>query len=178
MHSTNQPASQPVFGYKIVCMWKLQTRLFCRHVATISMEYSFVWRNWKQVELSTFGRDAGCSKLLSWGTRCDHCKTSISIYQKKALGELYRLLPLSSCMFNVCMSYAHYHFFPYNWTKMWRCSVCTAPTWKVNIFAFFPYNWMKMRRRSACTALTRKVNIFAWRPFSGTNSGMTFQYLL
>ena len=57
-------------------------------------------------------RDAGRSKLLSWGARCDHLKTSISIYQKKALGELYWALPLSSCAFNVCVSYAHFHFFP------------------------------------------------------------------
>ena len=35
------------------------------------------------------------------------------IYQKKALDELYRAVPLSSCAFNVCVSYAHFNFFPY-----------------------------------------------------------------
>ena len=98
--------------------------------------------------------DAGCSKLLSWVARCDRLKTSISTYQKKALGEPYRVVPLSSCTFNVCVSYAHFNFSRTN------------------------FNWTKMRRRSVCTALTWKVKIFAWRPFSETNCGMAFQYLL
>ena len=34
------------------------------------------------------------------------------MYQKKAFGELYRALPLSSCAFNVCVSYSHVSFFP------------------------------------------------------------------
>ena len=74
-------------------------------------------------------RDAGHSKVLSWDACCDHLKTSISIYQKKALGELYRALPLSSCTFNVCVSYAHFHFFPYkfqlNENAKALCLYCT-----------------------------------------------------
>ena len=45
----------------------------------------------------------------------------ISIYQKKALGELYRALPLSSCAFNVCVSYAHFHFFPIQISTERKC---------------------------------------------------------
>ena len=36
---------------------------------------------------------------------------AISIYQKKAFVELYRVLPHTSCTFNVCVSYANFHFF-------------------------------------------------------------------
>ena len=95
----------------------------------------------------------GDSKLLSWGTRCDHHKTSISNYQKKAFGEVYRALQLSSCEFNVCISYAHFHFFLYKYHL------------KENAKAL-----------SVCTELTQKVQIVPWRPFSRTNCGMTFQY--
>ena len=74
-------------------------------------------------------RDAGCPKLLSWGARCDHRKSSIFIYQKKAFGELYRVLPLSSRTFNVCISYAHFNFFPYkfqlNENAKALCLYCT-----------------------------------------------------
>ena len=69
-------------------------------------------------------RDAGRSKL--WGARCDHRKTSTSIYQKKAF---YRALPLSSCAFNVCVSYDNFHFFPYkfqlNENAKALCLYCT-----------------------------------------------------
>ena len=54
--------------------------------------------------------DAGRSKLLSSSASCDLCKSPISILQKKAIGELYRVIPFSSCAFNVRGSYAH---FPY-----------------------------------------------------------------
>ena len=37
----------------------------------------------------------------------------ISILEKKAIGELYPVIPVSSCAFNVCGSYAHFNFFPY-----------------------------------------------------------------
>ena len=51
------------------------------------------------------------------------------MYQKKALGELYRALPLSSRTFNVCISYAHYYFFPYkfqlNENAKALCLYCT-----------------------------------------------------
>ena len=74
-------------------------------------------------------RDAGRSKLLSRGARCDHLKTSISIYQKKAFGGLYRALPLCSCAFNVCGSYAHFNVFPYkfqlNENAKALCLYCT-----------------------------------------------------
>ena len=50
------------------------------------------------------------------------------IYQKK-VGELYRVLPLSSCSFNVCVSYGHFHFFPYkfqlNENAKALCLYCT-----------------------------------------------------
>ena len=51
------------------------------------------------------------------------------IYQKKALGELYRALPLSSRTSNVCISYAHFNFFPYkfqlNENAKALCLYCT-----------------------------------------------------
>ena len=31
----------------------------------------------------------------------------MSILQKKAIGELYRVIPFSNCVFNVCGSYTH-----------------------------------------------------------------------
>ena len=74
-------------------------------------------------------RDAGRSKLLSWDAHCDNLKTAISIYQKKALGELYQALPLSSCAFNVCISSTHFYFFPYkfllNENAKALCLYCT-----------------------------------------------------
>ena len=74
-------------------------------------------------------RDVGHSKLLSWGVRCDHRKTSIVIYQKKVFSELYRALPLSSRTFNVCVSCAHFHFFQYkfqlNENAKALCLYCT-----------------------------------------------------
>ena len=48
--------------------------------------------------------DVRRSKLLSGSAR-------ISILQKKAIGELYPVVPVSSCAFNVCGSYAHFNFF-------------------------------------------------------------------
>ena len=51
------------------------------------------------------------------------------VYQNKALGELYRALLLSSCAFNVCVGYAHFHFFPYtfqlNENAKALCLYCT-----------------------------------------------------
>ena len=57
--------------------------------------------------------DVRRSKLLSGSASCDLCKSPISILQKKAIGELYPVVPVSSCAFNVCGSYAHFNFFPY-----------------------------------------------------------------
>ena len=57
--------------------------------------------------------DVRRSKLLSGSANCDLCKSPISILQKKAIGELYPVVPVSSCAFNVCGSYAHFNFFPY-----------------------------------------------------------------
>ena len=55
---------------------------------------------------------------------------------QKALGELYRALQLSSCAFNVCVSYAHFHFFPYKFQLNENAkALCTALTRKVKIFA-------------------------------------------
>ena len=57
--------------------------------------------------------DVRRSKLLSGSASCYLCKSTISILQKKAIGELYPVVPVSSCAFNVCGSYAHFNFFPY-----------------------------------------------------------------
>ena len=54
--------------------------------------------------------DVRLSKLLSGSASCD---LVISILQKKAISELYPVVPVSSCAFNVCGSYAHFNFFPY-----------------------------------------------------------------
>ena len=50
------------------------------------------------------GSDVRRSKLLSGSASCDLCKSPISILQKKAIGELYPVVPVSSCAFNVCGS--------------------------------------------------------------------------
>ena len=63
--------------------------------------------------LFRYSSDVGRPKLLSGSASCDLCKSPISILQKKAIGELYRVIPFSSCAFNVCGSYAHFNFFPY-----------------------------------------------------------------
>ena len=57
--------------------------------------------------------DVRRSKLLSGSASCDLYKSPISILQKKAIGELYPMVPVSSCAFNVCGIYAHFNFFPY-----------------------------------------------------------------
>ena len=72
------------------------------------------------------------SKLLSGSVSCE---SPISILQKKAIGELYPVVPVSSCAFNVCRSYTHFNFFPYklplnrNVTRF----ACTALICKTNI---------------------------------------------
>ena len=57
--------------------------------------------------------DVRRSKLLSGSARCDLCRSPISILQKKAIGELYPVVPVSSCAFNVCMrKLRSFKFFP------------------------------------------------------------------
>ena len=63
--------------------------------------------------LGALNNDVRCSKLLSYSASHDFCKSSVSIRQKKAIGELYRATPFSSCTFTVCGSYAHFYFFLY-----------------------------------------------------------------
>lgn len=56
-------------------------------------------------------KDVGHSKLLSQDTHCDHCKSLVSIYQKKAFCKLNWVLPLFCCPFTLCRKYAHLNFF-------------------------------------------------------------------
>ena len=63
--------------------------------------------------LGALNNDVRCSKLLSYSASHEFCKSSVSIRQKKAIGELYRTTPFSSCTFTVCGSYAHFYFFLY-----------------------------------------------------------------
>ena len=75
---------------------------------------SYIWRRLVVVKLRaviSISIDAGRSKLLSGSANCDLCKSPISMLRNKAIGELYRVIPFSSCAFNVCRSYAHFHFF-------------------------------------------------------------------
>ena len=64
----------------------------------------------------------------------------------KALGELYRALLLSSCAFNVCVSYAHFHFFPYkfqlNENAKALCLYCTD--WKGKNICVKAIQWDKL----------------------------------
>ena len=68
-------------------------------------------------------------------------------YQKKAFGELYQALPLSSRTFNVCVSYAHLNFFPYkfqlNENAKVLCLYCTDSK-DTNIFVK-GIQWDKLR---------------------------------
>ena len=66
-----------------------------------------------QSSQTSHNSDVRRSKLLSGSASCDLCKSPISILQKKAIGELYPVVPVSSCAFNVCGSYAHFNFCPY-----------------------------------------------------------------
>ena len=87
------------------------------YVYASTYQFSEPW-NWKGYAIH-FGRvpvrskrdNSQCSlalalsdvqKLLSGSASCDLCKSSISILQKKAIGELYQVVPVSSCAFNVC----------------------------------------------------------------------------
>ena len=57
--------------------------------------------------------DVRRSKLFSGSASCDICKSPISILQKKAIGELYPVVPVSSCAFNVMLilifSHTNFH---------------------------------------------------------------------
>lgn len=55
-----------------------------------------------------FDIDTGHIKLLSRGIHYDHCKTSLSTYQRKALSKLHWALPLIYCTFTACRSYVHF----------------------------------------------------------------------
>ena len=51
---------------------------------------------------------------------CDLCRSPISMLQKKAIGEFYRVMPFSSCGFSVCgvtlaLIFSHTNF---HWIKM------------------------------------------------------------
>ena len=52
-------------------------------------------------QLGALNNDVRRSKLLSYSASCGLYKSTISILQKKAFCELYQVLPLSSCAFNV-----------------------------------------------------------------------------
>ena len=88
-------------------------------------------RKWQQHLMASCisSSNVGRSKLLSGSASYDLCKSPISILQKKAISELYWVIPFSSCAFNVCGSYVHFNFFPYklplNKTVNALCLYCT-----------------------------------------------------
>ena len=57
--------------------------------------------------------DSGRSKFLLKSAGPSHHQTSVSIYQKKAFGELYSTVMVGGCELKVYRSYAHFQFFPY-----------------------------------------------------------------
>ena len=70
-------------------------------------------RKWLMRNYICSTSDSGRSKFLLTSADPSHHQTSVSIYQKKAFGELYSTVMVGSCEIKVYRSYAHFQFFLY-----------------------------------------------------------------
>ena len=81
-------------------------------------------------------RDAGRSKLLSWGTHCDHCKTPLSTYIQEKFCRALLSVIIFCCASTACGSFAYFKLVRYrfqlNENAKMLCLYCTIQ--KVQIF--------------------------------------------